>query len=51
MANSKTGVLFDLDGVLLDSEGRQLSDVRGYDLSVEGFVDFLQKGLEEYAAR
>ena len=37
--------------VLLDSEGRQLSDVRGYDLSVEGFVDFLQKGLEEYAAR
>ena len=34
--------------VILDSEGNQLLPVRGYDLSVEGFIGFLNSGLEEF---
>ena len=34
--------------VLQGKDGKVLCEPRGYDLSVEGFVEFLQKGLEEY---
>ena len=34
--------------VLLSPEGELLAPVRGYDLSVEGFSDFLKGGLEAY---
>ena len=34
--------------VLQGKEGKILVDPRGYDLSVEGFVEFLKKGVEEY---
>ncbi len=34
--------------VLLSPEGEVLVPVRGYDLDVQGFVDFLQSGIDEY---
>ena len=34
--------------VLLSPEGELLAPVRGYDLSVEGFVNFLKEGLKTY---
>ena len=34
--------------VLQGKEGKILVEPRGYDLSVEGFVEFLKKGVEEY---
>ena len=37
--------------VLQDNDGRILVEPRGYDLSVEGFVDFLRKGVEAYRSR
>ena len=33
---------------LLDSNGDLLVPVRGYDLSVDGFVEFLKAGLEKF---
>ena len=37
--------------VLLSPEGEILVPVRGYDLSVDGFINFLKSGLEAYAAK
>ena len=37
--------------VLLSPDGEILVPVRGYDLSVDGFVDFLKRGLDTYAAK
>lgn len=37
--------------VILDEDGTPLSPVRGYDLSVSGFLDFLRQGLDAYANR
>ena len=37
--------------VLLSPSGEMLVPVRGYDLSVDGFVNFLQSGLDAYAAK
>ena len=37
--------------VLLSPEGEMLVPVRGYDLSIDGFVKFLQSGLEAYSAK
>ena len=34
--------------VLLSPDGEMLVPVRGYDLSIDGFVDFLQSGLDAY---
>ncbi|MBQ5647617.1 MAG: thioredoxin family protein [Alistipes sp.] len=34
--------------VLQGKDGQILCEPRGYDLSVEGFVEFLKKGVEEY---
>ncbi|MBQ6253475.1 MAG: thioredoxin family protein, partial [Bacteroidales bacterium] len=36
---------------LLDSDGALLVPVRGYDLSVDGFVDFLNSGLKAFKSR
>lgn len=33
---------------LLGSDGELLVPVRGYNLSVEGFIDFLESGLEQF---
>ena len=37
--------------VLQGKNGEILGEPRGYDLSVEGFVKFLRKGVEEYKSR
>ena len=37
--------------VLLSPSGEVLVPVRGYDLSVDGFVKFLQSGLDAYSAK
>lgn len=37
--------------VILDADGTPLTPVRGYDLSVSGFVAFLRQGLDAYAKR
>ncbi len=36
---------------LLDSDGELLVPVRGYNLSVDGFVDFLESGLAKFNAK
>ena len=36
---------------LLDGNGSLLAPVRGYNLSVEGFVDFLQGGLDAFKSK
>ena len=37
--------------VLLSPSGEMLVPVRGYDLSIDGFVNFLQSGLDAYSAK
>ena len=37
--------------VLLSPDGEMLVPVRGYDLSIDGFVSFLQSGLDAYKAK
>jgi len=37
--------------VLVDNEGKQLVDPRAFDLSVSGFVEFLDKGKTEFEKR
>lgn len=37
--------------VLQGADGQPLVEPRGYDLSIEGFVDFLRKGVEAYKGR
>jgi thiol:disulfide interchange protein DsbD len=37
--------------VLLDNEGEMLVKPRAYDLDVEEFVDFLDRGIEEFEER
>ena len=37
--------------VLLSPDGDMLVPVRGYDLSIDGFVSFLQSGLDAYKAK
>ena len=37
--------------VILSPDGEILVPVRGYDLSVDGFVNFLKSGLDAYAAK
>jgi len=55
-ANSYTArTLWDVNAqpnyVLLSPDGEMLVPVRGYDLSISGFVDFLNSGLDAYNAR
>ncbi len=55
-ANSYTArTLWDVNAqpnyVLLSPDGEMLVPVRGYDLSISGFVDFLNSGLDAYNAK
>ncbi len=55
-ANSYTArTLWDVNAqpnyVLLSPDGEMLVPVRGYDLSISGFVDFLNSGLDAYSNR
>ena len=46
IARTKWNVNAQPNYVLLSPEGERLVPVRGYDLSIDGFVDFLQSGLD-----
>ena len=48
IARTKWDVNAQPNYVLLSPDGEMLVPVRGYDLSVDGFVKFLQSGLEAY---
>ena len=48
LARTKWNVNAQPNYILLSTEGEILVPVRGYDLSVEGFIDFLQSGLDAY---
>ncbi|HRR11658.1 MAG TPA: thiol:disulfide interchange protein, partial [Tenuifilum sp.] len=37
--------------VLLDNEEKLLTEPRGFDLNVEAFIQFLDKGVEEFKKR
>lgn len=50
IVRTRFGVNAQPNYVLLDSDGNQLAPVRGYDLSVEGFIDFLNSGLSAASA-
>ena len=55
-ANSYTArTLWDVNAqpnyILLSPDGEMLVPVRGYDLSISGFVDFLNSGLDAYSNR
>ena len=49
IARTLWGVNAQPNYVLLSPEGEQLVPVRGYDLSIEGFIGFLRSGLEAMA--
>lgn len=46
IARTRWGVNAQPNYILLSPSGEQLVPVRGYDLSVDGFIDFLQSGLD-----
>ena len=48
LARTKWNVNAQPNYVLLSPDGEILVPVRGYDLSIDGFVDFLQSGLDAY---
>ena len=48
IARTKWNVNAQPNYVLLSPDGEMLVPVRGYDLSIDGFVDFLQSGLDAY---
>ena len=48
LARTKWNVNAQPNYILLSPEGEMLVPVRGYDLSVDGFVGFLESGLNEY---
>ena len=47
IARTRFGVNAQPNYALLDAEGNQLAPVRGYNLSVEGFIAFLNSGLKK----
>ncbi|MBO7191821.1 MAG: thioredoxin family protein [Bacteroidales bacterium] len=49
VARTKWNVNAQPNYVLLSPEGEMLVPVRGYDLSIDGFVNFLQSGLDAYS--
>ena len=51
IARSKWNVNAQPNYVLLSPDGEVLVPVRGYDLSIEGFIAFLQSGLDAYKSR
>ena len=48
LARTKWNVNAQPNYVLLSPDGEMLVPVRGYDLSIDGFVDFLKSGLDAY---
>ena len=48
IARTRFGVNAQPNYILIAPDGTQLAPARGYDLSVEGFVEFLQSGLKAY---
>lgn len=48
IVRTKFGVNAQPNYVLLSPDGEQLAPVRGYDLSIPGFVEFLNSGIEAY---
>jgi thiol:disulfide interchange protein DsbD len=48
IARTKWDVNAQPNYVLLSPDGEMLVPVRGYDLSIDGFVSFLQSGLDAY---
>ena len=48
IVRSRFGVNAQPNYVILDNDGKQLVPVRGYNLSIDGFIDFLNSGLSEY---
>ena len=51
IVRTRFGVNAQPNYVLLSSDGELLAPVRGYDLSIQGFVDFLQAGLDKAAEK
>ena len=51
LARTKWDVNAQPNYVLLSPEGEMLVPVRGYDLSIDGFVNFLQSGLDAYGTK
>ena len=47
IARARFGVNAQPNYALLDADGNQLVPVRGYNLSVEGFIEFLNSGLKK----
>lgn len=50
IVRSRFGVNAQPNYALLDSDGNQMVPIRGYNLSVDGFVEFLNSGLEKFRA-
>ena len=48
IARTRFGVNAQPNYVLLSTDGEMLAPVRGYDLSIQGFVEFLESGLKKY---
>lgn len=48
IVRSRFGVNAQPNYVILDNTGKQLVPVRGYNLSIDGFIEFLNSGLSEY---
>ena len=48
IVRTRFGVNAQPNYVLLSPEGEQLAPVRGYNLDINGFVDFLRSGIEAY---
>lgn len=51
IVRTRFGVNAQPNYALLDSDGNQLAPVRGYDLSVDGFIGFLNSGLEKFSGK
>ena len=49
LARTQWGVNAQPNYILLSPDGEMLVPVRGYDLSIDGFVDFLQSGIDAYS--
>ncbi len=51
IARTRFGVNAQPNYALLDTDGNQMVPVRGYNLSIDGFISFLNTGLEKFANR
>lgn len=51
IARTRFGVNAQPNYILITADGEQLAPTRGYDLSVEGFVEFLEGGVAEFEKR